>query len=69
MSPARVQHGRVPSALRRDGASALSRDPVPALTDRRGPDGAHGDTAVCPGQVLIHTNDFHRFCIHFFKLF
>lgn len=31
----------------------MSRDPVPALTDRRGPDGTDGDTAVRPGQVMI----------------
>ncbi|TMS15758.1 Actin-related protein 5 [Larimichthys crocea] len=46
-----VQHGGVPPAVRGDGASAVSRDPVPALADRRGPDGTDGDAAVRPGQV------------------
>lgn len=54
LSPsARVQHGRVPPAVCGDGASALSRDPVPALVHRGGPDGADGDAAVRPGQVTI----------------
>lgn len=55
-SPACVQHGGVPPAVCGDRATALSRDPVPALTDRRGPDGADGDAGVCPGQVMIEFN-------------
>lgn len=31
----------------------MSRDSLPALVDWRGPDGADGDAAVCPGQVII----------------
>lgn len=52
-SSARVQHGGVPPAVCGDGASALSRDLVPALVNRRGADGADGDAAVRPGQVIV----------------
>lgn len=30
----------------------MSRNPVPAFADRRGPDGADGGAAVCPVQVM-----------------
>lgn len=31
----------------------MSRDPVSAIADWRGPDGTNGDTAVCACQVII----------------
>lgn len=34
----------------------MPRDPIPASTDWRGPDGPDGDAAVCSCQVMIeHT--------------
>ena len=58
-SPAGVQHGGVPSAVCGDGASAVSRDPLPALAVWRGPDGTDGDAAIRPGQVMIQSSKVH----------